>query len=155
MKCNVVNTQWRNWTWIFMFPFENRLLIGVIQLRIILRFQKTWKPSHVCCTHWMFCFFNAIFFIRSQKSHALKKLLGILLKINKTKYRQLTFISCKAVELKLVDTSVDSTKYAFRGVTKRVENVGCGKKYDFFENFFILSYFFCFVNDLFTKWFLF
>lgn len=33
-------------------------------------------------------------------------------------------MSCRAVALKLVDTSVDSTKYAFNGVTNNVENVG-------------------------------
>lgn len=36
--------------------------------------------------------------------------------------------SCNAVGLKLLDTSVDSTKYAFSGVTNIVENVGWNQK---------------------------
>lgn len=47
----------------------------------------------------------------------------------------LTFISCKAVALKLVDTSVDSTKYAFSGVTNSVENVGYDYKTMLFNIF--------------------
>lgn len=36
----------------------------------------------------------------------------------------LQLTSCNAVELKLVETSVDSTRMAFNGVTNNVENVG-------------------------------